>query len=263
LALSTNAELSSPIVAELDSVRFPLPGSAKVAIVAALEREIHGLVKNWRVVRREHENRQFKFFESENVVAVCGGIGPEAARRAGEAAVAIYKAGTLVSAGFAGALDPSVKVGQIFLPGRVIDTNDSSRRQLSSGQGVLVSSASVAGAEQKARLAKAYGAQAVDMEAAAVGRVSDIHAIDFAVVKAVSDEYDFQMLPMDRFVGADGQFRSEAFAWYAAVRPWLWPRVIRLARNSAMASRALCLELERYIREAAPAAAAEPRTILN
>jgi adenosylhomocysteine nucleosidase len=109
-------------------------------------------------------------------------------------------------------------------------------------------------------LAKAYGAQAVDMEAAGVGRVAEIHAIDFAVVKAVSDEHNFIMLPMDRFVASDNQFRSGAFAWYAAVRPWLWPRVIRLARNSAKASHALCRELERCIREAPTA---EPRTILN
>ncbi len=231
-----------------------MPGLAKVAIVAALEREVRALAERWRVVEREHENRSFRFFENGTVVLVCGGIGPEAARRAAEAMVTIYEPGLLVSAGFAGALDPGMRVGQVCLPARVIDAKDGSSREIAFGQGVLVSAASIAGIEQKMKLAHAYGAQAVDMEAAAVVRVAEIHGIAFAVVKAISDESNFEMPQMERFVASDGRFRSGAFAGYAAVRPWLWPRLIHLARSSAKASGALCRELEHYVRDATPIA---------
>ena len=75
---------------------------SEVAIVAALEREVAGLVKSWPRVSRDFEGRSFKFFEKSNAVLVCGGIGPEAARRATEAVVALYRPAELISAGFAG-----------------------------------------------------------------------------------------------------------------------------------------------------------------
>jgi nucleoside phosphorylase len=65
----------------------------KIAIVAALEREVRPLLKRWHSVEREYEGRQFKFFESGESVLVCGGIGAEAARRATEAVIALYRPG--------------------------------------------------------------------------------------------------------------------------------------------------------------------------
>jgi adenosylhomocysteine nucleosidase len=224
-----------------------MSGSAKVAMVAALEREVRALVKRWRSVEREHEGRRFKFFESGRAVVVCGGIGAEAARRATEAVIALYQPGVVQSVGFAGALDPSLRVGEIFLPSRVIDARDGSSVEMAKGCGVLVSVAAVAGAEQKPNLAKAYGAQAVDMEAAAVARGAQARSVRFMAVKAISDESNFAMPPMDRFVGDNGRFRTGNFVIFAALRPWLWPRVIQLARNGAKASMALCAELDRYI----------------
>ena len=62
---------------------------SKLAIVAALEREVRPLVKDWRVAEKEHEGRRFRFFEQGETVLVCGGIGAEPARRAAEAVFAI------------------------------------------------------------------------------------------------------------------------------------------------------------------------------
>jgi len=226
-----------------------MPDSTKVALVAALEREVKPLVKRWNTVEREHEGRRFKFFESGQAVLVCGGIGAEAARRATEAVITLYNPELVMSIGFAGALDPALQVGEIFSPSRVIDARDGSSVEIASGRGALVSAAAVAGVEEKKKLVQSYGAQAVDMEAAAVARGAQARGVGFLAVKAISDESDFHMPAMDRLVGADGQFRTGRFAIVSALRPWLWPRVIQLARNGAKASRALCAELERYIQE--------------
>jgi adenosylhomocysteine nucleosidase len=227
-----------------------MANSAKVAMVAALEREVFALVKRWRRIEREHEGRWFKFFESGEAVLVCGGIGAEAARRAAEAAIALYQPVLVQSVGFAGALDPALKVGEIFAPSRVIDAKDGSSVETGTGRGVLVSAGTIAGSRQKAKLAECYGAQAVDMEAAAVALGAQARSVRFMAVKVISDESDFAMPPMDRFVGDLGQFRTGKFVIYAGLRPWLWARVIQLARNGARASRALCAELDRYINEA-------------
>lgn len=216
----------------------------EVAIVAALEREVAPLVRRWRVVDQEHGGRKFRFFESGNAVVVCGGMGFEAARRATEATIALYRPSVVLSVGFAGALDEKLRVGDLLEPRYVVDARDGSRTDTGSGSGVLVSSPAVAGAEQKAKLAKSYGAQAVDMEAAAVAKGADARGLRFAAVKAISDEVGFAMPPMDRFIAADGSFRARSFALYAASRPFIWPDVLRLAQNSARAARALSAMLQ-------------------
>jgi len=222
---------------------MPRVAQPKVAIVAALEREVWPLVRRWASSEREHEGRKFKFFENEHAVLVCGGIGAEAARRATEAVITLYRPEMVQSVGFAGALDPEWKVGAILVPSVVIDAQDGSRVETGTGCGALVSIAAIASIEQKRKLAKAYGAQAVDMEASAVARGAQVRGIGFSAVKVIYDEIDFELPSMKQLVGSDGQFKTGKFVAFVAIRPWLWPRVIRLRKNSADSAKSLCLWL--------------------
>jgi adenosylhomocysteine nucleosidase len=226
-----------------------MSNSTKVAMVAALEREVRRLVEHWKEIDRQYEGRRFKFFENGPAVLVCAGIGAEAARRATEAVIVLYQPELVQSVGFAGALDPSLKVGEIFVPSRIIDARDSSSTRTGTGFGVLVSATTIASIEQKVKFADAYAAQAVDMEAAAVARGAQARGVRFMAVKAISDDSNYAMPAFDRFLDGIGKFRAARFVIFAALRPWLWPKVIQLARNSAKASRALCLELDRYLLE--------------
>ena len=220
--------------------------------MAALEREIKPLVRDWRTNDRECNGKRFRFFESGERVAVCGGIGPEAARRAAEAIISMYQPATIYSVGFAGALASDLKVGDIVFPSRVINASDGSSVETSGGEGVLVSFASVAGPEQKAKLRESFSADAVDMEAAFVARAADARAVDFVAIKAISDELGFALPPMDRFVDREGRLSERRFGFYAALRPWLWRQVMRMARNSRIAARSLCERLANL--DAAPVA---------
>jgi adenosylhomocysteine nucleosidase len=222
---------------------------SRVAIVAALEREVRLLMREWRVNERDVNGRRFRFFEKDDFVLVCGGIGAAAARRAAEAVIAIYAPKVIYSVGFAGALDPGLKVGSIVRPRRVVNAGDGSSINLDRGEGVLVSFGSVASPEQKASLRDSFGAQAVDMEAAAVARAAEVRGVEFAVVKVISDEFDFRFPSTERFVDSNGQFLEGRFAWFAALRPWLWPQVARLAGNSNRASRVLSDWLRKMIAE--------------
>jgi adenosylhomocysteine nucleosidase len=212
----------------------------RVAIVAALEREIKPLVKNWRVKEQDYAGYSFRFFEEGAAVLVCGGIGGQPARRAAEAVIENYAPTIVYSVGFCGALDPELKAGDVIQPAQVIDAGDGSRVNLREGQGILVSFASVATPAQKAKLKESFDAQIVDMEAAAVARAAQARGIEFAAMKAVSDEYDFAFPSLEQFIDSSGAFRQAQFAAFAALRPWLWPKVRRLAGNSNRASRALC-----------------------
>ncbi len=218
----------------------------KLAIVAALEREVRPLVKSWRVNVKEHQGRSFRFFENGEMVLVCGGIGAAAARRAAEAVIAIHNPKIVCSAGFAGALDRSLRVGDVVRPQTVINAGDASRSLIEGGDGVLVSFEAVASPAQKIKLQESFGAQAVDMEAAAVARSAQARGKEFTAIKAISDDSDFEFPAMERFVDGDGKFSELRFAAYIAIRPWLWPRTIRLARNSKRASHALCMSLRTF-----------------
>jgi adenosylhomocysteine nucleosidase len=212
----------------------------RVAIVAALEREVGPLIEDWRVREHEAGGRRFRFFEKDDVVVVCGGIGAEPARRAAEVVIALYAPKVVCSAGFAGALDPGLCVADIIQPIRVVNAGDGSSVNLNRGEGVLVSFGAVASPAQKAKLRDSFGAQAVDMEAASVARAAEARGVGFAAVKVISDEFDFSFPAMERFVDPSGRFLEGRFARFAALRPWLWPQVLRLARNSGRAARALC-----------------------
>ncbi len=238
--------VSDPVRPSQARQGFTLPNPAKVAIVAALEREVRPLIKQWRPVERDHDGRKYKFFENDRAVLVCSGIGPEAARRAAEAIINLYAPVLVQSAGFAGALDSSLKVGTVLTPICVIDAKDGSRIEAGVGHWVLVSVDHPASVQEKAKLAEAYWAHAVDMEAAAVARAAQAHDITFIGLKVISDEADFEMPPMEPFIDSGGKFRTGAFAAYVAVRPWLWLRVLQLARNSTKAANALCEWLRQY-----------------
>ena len=218
---------------------------SKVAIVAALEREVRPLVKHWRVSEKEHGGRRFRFFEKNELVLVCGGIGADAARRAAEAVIVLSRPSVVYSAGYAGALDRELRVGDIIRAARVVNAGDGSSTQIAGGEGVLVSYPAVATPVQKAKLRESYQAQAVDMEAAGVARAAEARGVRFSALKVISDEFDFEFPPTERFVDSGGRFHEIRFAWFAAVRPWLWLTVMRLARNSSRASRILCDEIRK------------------
>jgi adenosylhomocysteine nucleosidase len=229
----------------------------KIAIVAAMEREVRPLIRGWKVRTIEHGGRRYRLFEdgkaengpAENREAalVCGGIGAEAARRATEAIIREVNPERVISVGFAGALDGSLHVGDVLQPRTVINAADGARTDAGSGEGILLSSSTVASREQKTRFAQAYGAVAVDMEAAAVANGAEARGVEFAALKAISDASDFAMPEIDGFVADDGTFRSAKFACHVALRPWLWRATVALARNSSEASRALCNAIAGYL----------------
>ena len=214
-------------------------------MIAALELEIAPLARCFR--RREDHRGGYTVWERDEAVLVCGGIGARHAADVTRWVIASRNPEGVMSVGFAGALEPNRKVGDVIIPAQVIDGSTGEVFAVQSGQGVLVSSTEVKTAIGKRELATRYHAQAVDMEAAAVARVTRELCVPFRAVKVVSDELDFAMPPMDQFVDDHGQFRASKLLAYAAVRPRLWPVLLQLSRNSRLASSQLCSWLGNHI----------------
>ena len=219
----------------------------RIAIIAALPREIASLVKG---VRPDAELRAqgIYCYRLAGAVIVAAGMGKERASLAVAAALRESPGATLISVGLAGSCKVDVKPGMVLECGTVVDVDTGERfSAMSKTTVVLVSTGSIASVAEKARLAASYGASLVDMEAATVARLALAANVSFRAIKAVSDAHDFELESLAQFTGKHGTFRTGAFALHTAMRPWMWGSAATLGRNSSRALAALSEALQAEI----------------
>jgi adenosylhomocysteine nucleosidase len=208
---------------------------AYTAVIAALPREVSGLVKGWRC---EMLPENLVIYSNGRSVVACAGMGAQRAARAVRAVMEMRPA-ELISAGLAGACDSALRVGDVLRAGVVIDGKTGERFVDPRFDRTLVSTDAIVGVDEKTHLRVAFGAAAVDMEAATVARLARARGLKFRAIKAISDEADFEMKGLSQFVTEDGQFRQRAFTVHACLRPAMWGKVVALGRNSGKALSAL------------------------
>lgn len=184
----------------------PAPVAADVGVVAALGVEVGFLTDRLKKVRR-YAGPHHRVVEGEAagklVAVIVGGMGRTAARRATGLLLDGHRPRWVISAGFAGALDPALKRNDAVLPSEVLDADgnryaigvvvpDADRPEapgprLRSGR-LLTVDAIVRSAAEKAALRDRYGADLVDMETSAVAGVCSERGVRFLPVRVVSDE---------------------------------------------------------------------------
>ena len=223
---------------------------ARVAILAALPRELRGLVSRTRpeVILRQQGVHLYRL---GSAVAVAAGMGGTRVSLAFEAALAAGSISTVVSAGLAGSCTAALQAGAVAEAHTVVDARTGERFSASgvSAGVVLATTGLIASVGEKARLAAAYGAAMVDMEAATVARLAQAHGLAFRAIKGMSDAHDFELASLSRFEGRHGQFRTTAFALHTAVRPHHWRPAAKLGRHSDRALGALQMRLRELIEE--------------
>ena len=187
---------------------------------------------------------------ARRVLLAANGVGRDAVASGVRTLLAARPVDAVVSTGFAGALSAELGVGDAFLAETVMD----GPRRFRGGQparipkgvrrGVLVTvDRVVQSARAKAELS-ARGANAVDMESAAVAAVAAEAGVPFYCLRVISDPAHSD-LPLDfnRALRRDGSFSAWSLAVQAALRPTAWNELLRLRRdaNLAAASLARCL----------------------
>ena len=217
----------------------------RVAIIAALPGELKHIV-NVGFKRAPASAKSIRVWTcvmgEEEWVAVCAGMGANAARRAFAEAEGRGRIDRVLSVGWAGSLnDGEVYAANSFIATAVVDAQTGEQFQLAGGERklVLVSTARVADEAEKRRLAAAYGGAMVDMESATMVRLAQMRGIPVCCVKAISDEAGARLPDLNRFIDGQGQMRMPAFLRYVAMRPRYWPPLVRLGRTSAAAARNL------------------------
>jgi len=218
---------------------------AEFGFVAALEREVAGLVRGWRSETPAGDAAKQRFYRSGDgrAVLVCAGTGAEQAYEAAKALVERYAVKTLVSIGYAGSCVEELRPGAVVVPARVVEAASKREHLCTPGegtaaQGTVVSIRGLAGAEAKREARLHHGALAVEMEAAGVAAAAAKCGTGFAVIKAISDGAAEELGFLAPFVTAEG-FATGRFLAHVALRPLLWPRVAGLRHKSRLAAAAL------------------------
>ncbi len=219
---------------------------ARVAIVAALPREIAPLVRDWPV-RVSSRRDGTMLCECDRAIAVCAGMGRERVEHALALAAGRGPLDSIISIGYAGALRSGVARNTIHWPAMVIDERTGNHYECEQGSGTLVTAGHVVGREEKPHMAERWNADLVDMEAAVVARLAAERGLPFRALKVVSDESAEALPDFNRFIDANGAFREAAFAGYLALHPWLIPNAIRMGRASAQGSQAMAEALRRVL----------------
>jgi adenosylhomocysteine nucleosidase len=179
-------------------------------------------------------------------------MGAEAALRAFASAVSDGSVDMLLSVGWAGSLDAQVHPGTAHVPTVVIDaqTGEQFSRTEGTRQWRLVTTPRVADVAEKTRLATTYpGALLVDMEAAAVARLAEMHGIPMLCIKGVSDAAEATLPDLNPFIDSRGRMRMAHFLAYIAIRPRFWPSLLHLGKNSALAANAMRDLILKFMKE--------------
>jgi adenosylhomocysteine nucleosidase len=166
--------------------------------------------------------------------AVCG-VGREDARLAADVLIAAMRPRLIISAGFCGALVPSLRVGDIVTSPRLVTVDHL-----------------VADPAEKRRLAELHHADAVDMESAAIAEVCAERGVAFLAVRAVSDTVDTALSPELVRLLSGGRVSAWKAIRALVGKPSLLGEFRRLARDTRIAANKLAEALSAIITRQSP-----------
>jgi adenosylhomocysteine nucleosidase len=234
---------------------------SRVGIIAALPGELKPLVQGWKPLplpgARKGQAVWASRVDDVECVAVCAGIGSEAAAYACGISAQGGALDAIVSVGWAGALSCGIHPGNAYAVNQVIDARTGeyfpTNFPLPEGSGVplrLVTTDHIVQYAEKRQLAGLHQAVMVDMEGATVARFALSQNIAFYCLKAISDEIADILPDFGRYTGSDGHLRVAPLLGHVAVRPKYWPAMLRIGQNAKSGARAVAGALRPLIGDA-------------
>lgn len=215
----------------------PAPVAVDVGVVAALGIEVGFLTDRFKKVRK-YSGPQHTVIEGECggklLALIVTGMGREAARRGAELLLDGHRPRVMISAGFAGALDPGLPRNTIVVPEEVIDL-EGSRYPIDGVASVTELAPSmrtgrlltvdriIRTALEKAELRDRHNADLVDMETSAVAALCAERSVRFQAIRVISDDANVDLPPEI----ATLMTKSGGYRVGAALRA-IWKRPSRL-----------------------------------
>jgi nucleoside phosphorylase len=182
----------------------------------------------------------------EEAIVFHTGVGEKACRARIEPFLDSQSFDVLISSGFAGGTDPSLGVGDLLLAENFSDPQLLARAQavIVSRVGRLFTAARVVESD-RAQLARANGAAAVDMETEWIARACAARKIPLLSLRAISDSVaaPFPLPPAVLFNLDRQRTNVRALGVHLICHPTAIVRLVRFARQIALARRNLAAAL--------------------
>lgn len=190
-------------------------------------------------------------FKSKSVTVLVTGMGFESAAKAIEWILVTHECDLVIAAGFAGALDSALQVGDVVVASEIAEDDGEVWRTALPAElgdrdcGRLLTARRLIGTPAEKRVAsRSQRAVAVDMESAAIAEVCQGARIPCAVVRAISDRADTALSPPLAEVLTAGRISTSRLIGTILRRPLLVRELWRLARDTRRAAHNLADALD-------------------
>jgi nucleoside phosphorylase len=217
----------------------------RVAILAPMPSELQPLRGPLGLARRGDTEFLWGSAGRVEVVAALTGIGMRAGAQRAAQILEATSPDHLLVVGIAGGIGAGVAIGDLVVPGRVLnlDTGETTAPAAIGGhcgRGVLASSDRLLEEPAKALRLARQGVVAIDMETAAIAGVCQERSCPWSVFRAISDRADDGSTDAAilGLADADGKPNPAALIRFVLTRPQRIPQLVRLGRGSRAATRA-------------------------
>lgn len=183
------------------------------------------------------------FFRAINgIQVIVTGMGAKAAEESLTSSLRDIKPQMIIAAGFAGGLNPDLKLGQLIFDSAQQDKfalKLSSLPNMFCGR-IHSDSKVIVSPEAKAQLRKKTNADAVDMESASVRLIAKRHGIPMVSIRVISDPYD-ESLPLDfnLFMNERGGMHYGKLAFHLIKHPGTVINLVQFQKKVQFAARRL------------------------
>ena len=199
-----------------------------IALISATEDEVSGLL-NTLTGKKTSNVSSIKFIEGRfldiDIIVSISGVGIKKARNCTNTLIKKYKPGIIISAGFAGALNPKLRLGELVLSNWALSLRNYDKINLDNNLpyiafkfingGVLTESSFINVKEKKLDLFVKSGADIVDMESWAVADAARKLDTKVISVRAVSDLTNQHLPRMEQIFSKESQIDyKKAFGYF-------------------------------------------------
>jgi adenosylhomocysteine nucleosidase len=239
----------------------------RIAIIGAIKDEIAGIKQEMQIthtLRWKTGNAFVGEWQGMPIVLVRSGMGRDRARQALIELTEKWELKEVFSIGYAGALDPSLEVGDLVFADKVLEvevvTPENTgknieiynredyffmRPELNLGT-LLTVDRVVATPEEKKQLRDTYSAVAVDMETSALVKEAKSRNIRIRSYRAITDTAKQELIDCSHLVAEDGDVSKLKAGWHVITHPGDLKGMIELGRHAKIATANLTEFLKSY-----------------
>jgi adenosylhomocysteine nucleosidase len=237
----------------------------RIAIIGAIKDEIAGIKQEMQIthtLRWKTGNAFVGEWQGVPIVLVRSGMGRDRARQALVEIAEKWDLKEVISIGYAGALDPSLEVGDLIVADQVIEVDISrlgeEMKSYSLDKEIFKAMAGVSGKilltvdqvtatpEEKRELRDRYSAVAVDMETSALVAEAQARNLSFISVRAITDTAGQELIDCSHLVAEDGDVSKLKAGWHVITHPGDLKGMIELGQHAKTATANLTEFLKPY-----------------